>query len=172
MDASGKPVEPVSRTNEYLAKGLRCCPRAVARGIKRLVELRLITVHKRKQRTFVVGIRPLALTLAKKSLGFHTLLDVIGTDASLVRGSHGRLPATRDEGPVLLCTDQRLARDRSRCTTCGICFWISGDSRRGANVCCHRHLTSPRRGHAHHPVQRQSKRAGPLYPHVPRPADL
>jgi predicted AlkP superfamily pyrophosphatase or phosphodiesterase len=54
----------------------------------------------------------IALTLAKKSLGFRTLLDVIGTDAALVRGSHGRLPATRDAGPVLLCTDPRLARDR------------------------------------------------------------
>jgi len=54
----------------------------------------------------------IAWTLAKKSLGFRTLLDVIGTDASLVRGSHGRLPATPAEGPVLLCTDRAAARDR------------------------------------------------------------
>jgi predicted AlkP superfamily pyrophosphatase or phosphodiesterase len=53
-----------------------------------------------------------AWTLAKKSLGFRTLLDVIGTDASLVRGSHGRLPAEPEEGPVLLCTDRATARDR------------------------------------------------------------
>ena len=54
----------------------------------------------------------IAWTLAKKKLGFRTLLDVIGTDASLVRGSHGRLPATPAEGPVFLCTDGRGARDR------------------------------------------------------------
>jgi len=54
----------------------------------------------------------IALTLAKKSLGFRTLLDVIGTDASLVRGSHGRLPARSEEGPVFLCTDAKAARDK------------------------------------------------------------
>jgi hypothetical protein len=43
---------------------------------------------------------------------FRTLLDVIGTDASLVRGSHGRLPARPEDGPVFLCTDGRAARDR------------------------------------------------------------
>ena len=53
-----------------------------------------------------------AWTLAKKKLGFRTLLDVIGTDASLVRGSHGRLPATPEEGPVFLCTDRAAARER------------------------------------------------------------
>ncbi|MFM8415108.1 MAG: alkaline phosphatase family protein [Planctomycetota bacterium] len=53
-----------------------------------------------------------AWTLAKKKLGFRTLLDVIGTDASIVRGSHGRLPATPREGPVFLCTDRSAARER------------------------------------------------------------
>jgi len=54
----------------------------------------------------------IAWTLLKKQLGFRTLLDVIGTDASLVRGSHGRLPATPAEGPVFLCTDRSFARER------------------------------------------------------------
>jgi predicted AlkP superfamily pyrophosphatase or phosphodiesterase len=54
----------------------------------------------------------IAWILAKKSLGFRTLLDVIGTDASLVRGSHGRLPTRPEDGPVFLCTDGRGARDR------------------------------------------------------------
>jgi predicted AlkP superfamily pyrophosphatase or phosphodiesterase len=54
----------------------------------------------------------IAWTLAKKSLGFRTLLDVIGTDETLVRGSHGRLPARPEEGPVFLCTDGRAARER------------------------------------------------------------
>ena len=54
----------------------------------------------------------IAWTLAKKKLGFRTLLDVIGTDSSLVRGSHGRLPERPEDGPVFLCTDGRAARDR------------------------------------------------------------
>jgi predicted AlkP superfamily pyrophosphatase or phosphodiesterase len=53
----------------------------------------------------------IAATLVKKTLGFRTLLDVIGTDASLVRGSHGRLPDTPEDGPVFLCTDRSAARD-------------------------------------------------------------
>ena len=54
----------------------------------------------------------IAWTLAKKKLGFRTLLDVIGTDASIVRGSHGRLPARPEDGPVFLCTDRSAARER------------------------------------------------------------
>ena len=53
----------------------------------------------------------IAATLARKMLGFRTLLDVIGTDATLVRGSHGRLPACPAEGPVFLCTDASAARE-------------------------------------------------------------
>jgi predicted AlkP superfamily pyrophosphatase or phosphodiesterase len=44
-----------------------------------------------------VGRRVLA-----RRLGFRTLLDVIGLDASLVRGSHGRLPASHEQGPLLI----------------------------------------------------------------------
>jgi len=53
----------------------------------------------------------IALALARKSLGFRTLLRVIGTDASIVRGSHGRLPEDRADGPVFLCTDAAPRRD-------------------------------------------------------------
>jgi hypothetical protein len=52
----------------------------------------------------------IAWTLAKKKLGFRTLLDVIGTDARLVRGSHGRLPASSAVGPMVLSTDSAAAR--------------------------------------------------------------
>lgn len=48
--------------------------------------------------------------LAKKMLGFRMLMDVIGTDARLVRGSHGRLPTTTDDGPVFLVSDGAAAR--------------------------------------------------------------
>jgi predicted AlkP superfamily pyrophosphatase or phosphodiesterase len=54
----------------------------------------------------------IAWTLAKKKLGFRTLLAVISTDASLVKGSHGRLPERPEDGPVFLCTDGRGARER------------------------------------------------------------
>jgi len=40
--------------------------------------------------------------LLKKKLGFRYLMDVIPTDASLVRGSHGVKPASPDEQPLLI----------------------------------------------------------------------
>ena len=39
--------------------------------------------------------------LAKKSLGFRTLMDVIPLDATLVRGSHGR-PGAGPDGPLIM----------------------------------------------------------------------
>ena len=55
-------------------------------------------------------------TLAKKILGFRYLMDVIGTDPSLVKGSHGRLYDEDDAGPVFLCSDKSVARDRVAAT--------------------------------------------------------
>ncbi|MFN9370075.1 MAG: alkaline phosphatase family protein [Planctomycetia bacterium] len=52
----------------------------------------------------------IAATLAKKMLGFRYLMRVIGTDASIVRGSHGRLPDRAADGPVFLCTDPAVRR--------------------------------------------------------------
>jgi predicted AlkP superfamily pyrophosphatase or phosphodiesterase len=46
-----------------------------------------------------------AWTLAKRKLGFRSLLDVIGLDAGLVRGSHGRLTDDPDEGPLFITSD-------------------------------------------------------------------
>lgn len=40
--------------------------------------------------------------LLKKKLGFRTLLDIIPLDASLVKGSHGRLPSAPEEGPLFI----------------------------------------------------------------------
>jgi predicted AlkP superfamily pyrophosphatase or phosphodiesterase len=48
------------------------------------------------------------LRLAQKVLGFRYLMDVIPLDASLVKGSHGRLPDRPEDGPVLLSTEPRL----------------------------------------------------------------
>ncbi len=57
-----------------------------------------------------------AKTLAKKMLGFRYLMDVIPTDPSMVRGTHGRLYDDDAAGPVFLCSDRTLARDRVAAT--------------------------------------------------------
>ena len=60
-----------------------------------------------------------ARRLARKLLGFRYYMDIIGLDASLVRGSHGRLPSREreaGEGPVFICSDRTIARDRLEMT--------------------------------------------------------
>ena len=61
--------------------------------------------------TLAVPKLRIAWKLARKMLGFRYLMNVIGTDASIVRGSHGRLPARAADGPVFLCTDGSARRD-------------------------------------------------------------
>jgi len=46
-------------------------------------------------------------TVAKKKLGFRTLMKVIPLDAALVRGSHGLQAASRAEAPVLFSSERR-----------------------------------------------------------------
>ena len=56
----------------------------------------------------------IARRLAQKLLGFRYYMDVIGFDASLVKGSHGRLPDTGTEdrdGPVLISSSKSIERD-------------------------------------------------------------
>ena len=56
----------------------------------------------------------IARRLVRKLLGFRYYMDVIGLDAGIVRGSHGRLPdANRlsEDGPVLICSSKRAERD-------------------------------------------------------------
>jgi hypothetical protein len=45
-----------------------------------------------------------ARRLAQKLIGMRYLMDVIGLDATLVGGSHGRLPVDPDSGPVFACS--------------------------------------------------------------------
>jgi predicted AlkP superfamily pyrophosphatase or phosphodiesterase len=52
-----------------------------------------------------------ARRLAQKLLGFRYLMDVIGTDPSVVRGSHGRLFEDPAAGPVFLSSSRRDAAD-------------------------------------------------------------
>jgi len=49
--------------------------------------------------------------LAKKALGLRTLMDVIGLDPSLVRGSHGRAAQDPRHGPVLISSERALLPD-------------------------------------------------------------
>jgi len=48
------------------------------------------------------------LKVLRSKLGFRTLMNVIPLDASLVRGSHGRLTDDPRQGPVLLSTEPEL----------------------------------------------------------------
>jgi predicted AlkP superfamily pyrophosphatase or phosphodiesterase len=52
-----------------------------------------------------------AWTLAKKALGFRYLLEVIPLDATLVRGSHGRVTDRLDDGPVCLSSEKDALSD-------------------------------------------------------------
>lgn len=48
------------------------------------------------------------LTLLRKQLGFRTLLEVIPLEASLVKGSHGRIPDSPADGPLLITQQGEL----------------------------------------------------------------
>jgi predicted AlkP superfamily pyrophosphatase or phosphodiesterase len=50
----------------------------------------------------------IALKLARKKLGFRYLMDVIPLDATLVKGSHGRIPEDQRDWPVLIGPFSRL----------------------------------------------------------------
>ena len=49
-----------------------------------------------------------AWRLARRALGFRTLMDVIPLDPELVKGSHGRLTARENEGPLFISSEPRL----------------------------------------------------------------
>jgi predicted AlkP superfamily pyrophosphatase or phosphodiesterase len=57
-----------------------------------------------------IRVPPLAIgsRVIRKKLGFRTLMDVIPLDASLVRGSHGRVPDDAAHGPVLITRETDL----------------------------------------------------------------
>ena len=55
-----------------------------------------------------------AKTLLKKKLGFRYLMDVIGTDPTIVRGTHGRLYEDPDAGAVFVSSSKDGAADLVR----------------------------------------------------------
>jgi len=50
----------------------------------------------------------IALKLARKALGFRYMMDVIPLDASLVKGSHGRITDRPGQGPLFISTEPGL----------------------------------------------------------------
>jgi predicted AlkP superfamily pyrophosphatase or phosphodiesterase len=49
--------------------------------------------------------------LLRRKLGFRTLMDVIPTDATLVKGSHGLIPGNTADGPLLITNEKSLLTD-------------------------------------------------------------
>ena len=58
----------------------------------------------------------IARRVLQKKLGFRYLMDVIGTDPSLVRGTHGRIYDDPDQGPVFVSSTPRDGADRVAAT--------------------------------------------------------
>jgi predicted AlkP superfamily pyrophosphatase or phosphodiesterase len=58
----------------------------------------------------------IAATLARKALGFRYLMEVIPLDATLVRGSHGRVTARDDDGPLLISSEPGAVEGRLEST--------------------------------------------------------
>lgn len=48
------------------------------------------------------------IKLIKKKLGFRTLMDIIPLDASLIKGSHGRIPEEEEDHPILISNNPTL----------------------------------------------------------------
>jgi len=55
--------------------------------------------------------------LLKKKLGFRILMDVIPLDATLVRGSHGRVPEDKQDWPVFIASAQAGAQQTELAAT-------------------------------------------------------
>ena len=56
----------------------------------------------------------IARRVLRKKLGLRYYMDVIGLDASIVKGSHGRLPTPGredDEAPVFIASSKNIERD-------------------------------------------------------------
>jgi predicted AlkP superfamily pyrophosphatase or phosphodiesterase len=62
----------------------------------------------------------IAWTLLRKKLGFRAMLEVISTDATLIRGSHGRVAPSPEEG-ALLMSDQCGLLNESRIAPTDVC---------------------------------------------------
>lgn len=57
-----------------------------------------------------------AKAIARKKLGMRYRLAVVPLDPSPIRGSHGRLPTSDDEGPLIVCSTPEAVAGRTRAT--------------------------------------------------------
>ncbi|MEW2551129.1 nucleotide pyrophosphatase/phosphodiesterase family protein [Streptomyces zhihengii] len=57
-----------------------------------------------------------AAAIARKKVGMRYRLAVVPLDPSPIRGSHGRLPASDDEGPLVLCSTPHAVNGRVAAT--------------------------------------------------------
>src|SRR5690606_39635564 len=57
-----------------------------------------------------------ATALARKKLGLRYRMAVVPLDPSPLRGSHGRLPESDDDGPLLICSTPDAVGDRVAAT--------------------------------------------------------
>jgi predicted AlkP superfamily pyrophosphatase or phosphodiesterase len=66
-----------------------------------------------------IRVPPLAIgsRVIRKKLGFRTLMDVIPLDATLVKGSHGRIPDDPAKGPLLITKQESLLEDSQLAAT-------------------------------------------------------
>src|SRR5690606_30435406 len=53
----------------------------------------------------------LGMKLLKKKLGFRTMMDIIPLDATLVKGSHGRIGEDTLDHPILVTRQSSLVKD-------------------------------------------------------------
>jgi predicted AlkP superfamily pyrophosphatase or phosphodiesterase len=58
----------------------------------------------------------IALRILQSKLNFRTLMDVIPLNPMLVRGTHGRLTTEMGKGPLLICSNKSLAREKCKIT--------------------------------------------------------
>lgn len=76
-----------------------------------------VEIHKKpgydpRELVFAPGGKARAgLALLKKKLGLRYRMNAVGTDPSVVKGSHGRLAARPEDGPVLIASDRSWQRD-------------------------------------------------------------
>ncbi len=59
----------------------------------------------------------IARSLAKKLLGFRYLMDVIPLDASLVKGSHGRITDRDEDGPIFITSEPKFLKSSALAST-------------------------------------------------------
>ncbi|MEM9829827.1 MAG: nucleotide pyrophosphatase/phosphodiesterase family protein [Bacteroidota bacterium] len=67
--------------------------------------------------TIKLPMAKVGLKLLKKKLGFRYLMDVIPLDATLVKGSHGCIPASEENWPIFITQQTNLLANKSYLST-------------------------------------------------------